>query len=177
MEFTSPEGEQKYDAFVHAARRGVVGLDFDGTLAPIVDDPEQAHIHPEAGDVLVDLAAEIAAVAVITGRPARQALDLGGLEEVGNAIGDTGKELYLFGQYGNERWSSTRRRIISPRPPAGLATFLRDLPRTPGWRTRGLPMPSTRAGWTTPTARSSGCCRRCASWPRATAWSSSPVGT
>ena len=55
---------------------------------------------------------------------------VGGLEEVGNAIGDTGKELYLFGQYGNERWSSTRRRIISPRPPAGLATFLRDLPRT-----------------------------------------------
>lgn len=130
MEFTSSEGAHKYDAFVAAARRGVVGLDFDGTLAPIVDDPERAHIHPEAGEVLVDLAAEIAAVAVVTGRPARQALDLGGLEEVGNAIGDTGKELYLYGQYGNERWSSTRRRIISPRPPAGLATFLRDLPRT-----------------------------------------------
>jgi len=130
MEFTSAEGERKYDALVRAARRAVVGLDFDGTLAPIVDDPEQAHIHPDAGAVLVDLAGEVAAVAVITGRPARQALDLGGLEEVGNAIGDTGKELYLFGQYGNERWSSTRRRIISPRPPPGLATFLRDLPRT-----------------------------------------------
>ena len=130
MEFTSAEGERKYDALVRAARRAVVGLDFDGTLAPIVDDPEQAHIHPDAGAVLVDLAGEVAAVAVITGRPARQALDLGGLEAVGNAIGDTGKELYLFGQYGNERWSSTRRRIISPRPPPGLATFLRDLPRT-----------------------------------------------
>lgn len=130
MEFTAPEGEHRYAAFVRAARRAVVGLDFDGTLAPIVDDPEQAHIHPDAAGVLVDLAGEIAAVAVITGRPARQALDLGGLEEVGNAIGDTGKELYLFGQYGNERWSSTRRRIVSPRPPAGLATFLRDLPRT-----------------------------------------------
>ena len=130
MEFTSAEGERKYDALVRAARRAVVGLDFDGTLAPIVDDPEQAHIHPDAGAVLVELAGEVAAVAVITGRPARQALDLGGLEEVGNAIGDTGKELYLFGQYGNERWSSTRRRIISPRPPPGLATFLRDLPRT-----------------------------------------------
>ena len=130
MEFTSPEGEQKYAALVRAAGRAVVGLDFDGTLAPIVDDPEQAHIHPEAADVLVDLAEVVAAVAVITGRPARQALDLGGLEAVGNTIGDHGKELYLFGQYGNERWSSTRRRIISPRPPQGLATFLRDLPRT-----------------------------------------------
>ena len=69
------------------------------------------------------------AVAVITGRPARQALDLGGLEAVGNAIGDAGKELYLFGQYGNERWSSTNRRVVSPRPPAGLATFERELTR------------------------------------------------
>jgi trehalose 6-phosphate phosphatase len=130
MEFTSPEGERKYDAFVRAAGRAVVGLDFDGTLAPIVDDPERAHIHPEAPEVLVALADVVAAIAVITGRPARQALDLGGLEDVGNTIGDRGKELYLFGQYGNERWSSTRRRIVSPRPPQGLATFLRDLPRT-----------------------------------------------
>jgi trehalose 6-phosphate phosphatase len=130
MEFASPEGEQKYAALVRAAGRAVVGLDFDGTLAPIVEDPERAHIHPDAAEVLVDLAEVVEAVAVITGRPARQALDLGGLEEVGNTIGDHGKELYLFGQYGNERWSSTRRRIVSPRPPQGLSRFLRDLPRT-----------------------------------------------
>jgi len=129
MEFTSEEGEQKYAALVRAAAETIVGLDFDGTLAPIVDDPEQAHIHPRAGEVLVELAAQVLAVAVITGRPARQALDLGGLESVGNAIGDAGKELYLFGQYGNERWSSTNRRVIGPRPPHGLATFIADLPR------------------------------------------------
>jgi trehalose 6-phosphate phosphatase len=130
MEFTSAAGEQKYAAFVRAAPDAVVGLDFDGTLSPIVDDPEKAHIHPEASDVLVELAGQVAAIAVITGRPARQALDLGGLEDVGNAVAAAGKELYLFGQYGNERWSSTQRRIVSPRPPAGLASFLRDLPRT-----------------------------------------------
>ncbi|HEY0949817.1 trehalose-phosphatase [Nocardioides sp.] len=130
MEFTSPDAEQRYAALVRAAPRAVVGLDFDGTLSPIVDDPEQARIHPDAREVLVDLAAEVAAIAVITGRPARQALDLGGLEEVGDAVAEAGKELFLFGQYGNERWSATRRRIISPRPPAGLSTFLRDLPRT-----------------------------------------------
>lgn len=130
MEFTSSVGEQRWQALVRAAPRAVVGLDFDGTLSPIVDDPAQAHIHPDAGEVLAALAEEVAAIAVITGRPARQALDLGGLEEVGAALGDAGKELYLFGQYGNERWSSTRRRIISPRPPAGLSSFLRELPRT-----------------------------------------------
>src|SRR4051812_5340025 len=116
MEFVSSEGEQRYAALVRSAADAVVGLDFDGTLAPIVDDPASAHIHDQAGEVLVALAEQVGAVAVITGRPARQALDLGGLEAVGNAVGDAGKELFVFGQYGNERWSSTNRRVISPRP-------------------------------------------------------------
>jgi trehalose 6-phosphate phosphatase len=48
---------------------------------------------------------------------------------VGREIGDSGRELFVFGQYGFERWSSTERRVVSPRPPAGLSGFLRDLPR------------------------------------------------
>jgi trehalose 6-phosphate phosphatase len=129
MEFTSPEGEQKYAALAAAASQAVVALDFDGTLAPIVDDPARAHIHPDAPEVLVALAEHVRAVAVITGRPARQVLALGGLDEVGEAIAAAGKELFVFGQYGNERWSSTRRSIVGARPPAGLAGFHRDLPR------------------------------------------------
>lgn len=129
MKFRSIEGEQRYDALLRVASRTVVGLDFDGTLSPIVDDPAQAHIHPDAPDVLVELAEEVAAIAVITGRPARQALDLGGLEEVGDILQAAGKELFVFGQYGNERWSSGRRRILGARPPRGLATFERELPR------------------------------------------------
>ncbi|MDQ6522000.1 trehalose-phosphatase [Nocardioides sp. LHD-245] len=129
MRFSSREGELRYDALVRVASRTVVGLDFDGTLSPIVDDPAQAHIHPDAPAVLTALAEEVAAIAVITGRPARQALDLGGLEEVGDALAAAGKELFVFGQYGNERWTSNRRRIVGARPPRGLATFERDLPR------------------------------------------------
>ena len=128
MEFTSSTGQERYDAFVAVASSAVVGLDFDGTLAPIVDDPADARIHPDAAAVLTELADVVRAVTVITGRPARQALALGELDEVGNDLGDSGKELYLFGQYGNERWSSTSRRIVSPRPPRGLATYLGALP-------------------------------------------------
>jgi trehalose 6-phosphate phosphatase len=129
VEFVSAQAEQRYAALVRAAPGTVVGLDFDGTLAPIVEDPASARIHPDAHDVLVGLAEQVLAIAVVTGRPARQALDLGGLEDVGNAIGDAGKELHLFGQYGSERWSSTNRRIVAPRPPVGLATFESELPR------------------------------------------------
>ena len=129
MDFGSTAGEQEYAALVRSADDLVIGLDFDGTLAPIVEDPEKAHIHPDANDVLVDLAEQVRAVAVITGRPARQVLDLGGLEEVGNAIGEHGRELFVLGQYGNERWSSTNRRVISPKPPRGLASFTATVPR------------------------------------------------
>jgi trehalose 6-phosphate phosphatase len=56
-------------------------------------------------------------------------LALGGLEDVGRDIGESGRELFVFGQYGFERWSSTSRRVVSPRPPQGLSGFLRELPR------------------------------------------------
>jgi trehalose 6-phosphate phosphatase len=129
MEFTSSEAEQRYADLVRVADTAVVGLDFDGVLSPIVDDPAQAVIHPDAAGVLVELAQQVRAIAVITGRPARQALALGGLDEVGAVLAERGRELRIFGQYGNERWSSTQRRIVSPRPPAGLASFERELPR------------------------------------------------
>lgn len=129
MRFTSADAEQRYAALVAVARSAVVGLDFDGTLAPIVDDPDAAHIHPDAPGVLLDLSAEVRAVAVVTGRPARKVLALGGLEEVGREIGEAGRELFVFGQYGFERWTSTSRRVVSPRPPQGLSGFLRELPQ------------------------------------------------
>jgi trehalose 6-phosphate phosphatase len=66
---------------------------------------------------------------VITGRPARQAIAMGDLDALGNAMLDRGAELFVFGQYGNERWSATEQRIRSPRPPAGLASFERELPQ------------------------------------------------
>lgn len=111
----------RYQELVRLADRVVVGLDFDGTLSPIVDDPTQAHIHPAAPGVLHRLAAVVSAVAVVTGRPVRQVLELGELEEVG-------ANLRIFGQYGDEQWSAQDPRIVSPPPPPGLAGFVRELP-------------------------------------------------
>lgn len=129
MEFRSPSGAADYAAVVRAGRRLVVALDFDGTLSPIVDNPNVAHIHDDAGGVLDDLAGVVRAIAVVTGRPARQVLALGGLDEVGDAIAEHGRELVVLGQYGNERWTSEQRRVITPKPPPGLSGLIADLPR------------------------------------------------
>lgn len=129
MEFHSASGGQEYAALVREGARVLVALDFDGTLSPIVEDPEIAVIHADAPGVLVDLSKQVCAIAVLTGRPARQVLALGGLDDVGDAIGESGRELVILGQYGNERWTSNARRVISPKPPTGLASLISDLPR------------------------------------------------
>lgn len=127
--FTSVEAEARYAAFIDAAATAVVGLDFDGTLAPIVDDPTQAYIHADAAGALIDLAEVVGTVAIVTGRPTRQVLALGGLDDLGDTIAARGRRLQIFGQYGAERWDSTHRAIRTPLPPSGLATLERELPR------------------------------------------------
>lgn len=128
MDFASDLSRRRYDELVADAERAVVGLDFDGTLAPIVEDPSEAHIHPEAADALVELAPLVAGVAVVTGRPVRQAVALGELDDVGAEIARRGGEFLVLGQYGNEQWSARDRRVISPRPPRGLASLMAELP-------------------------------------------------
>jgi len=60
----------------HAARvaahaeASALCLDFDGTLAPIVDDPNEARPLPGTVELLGQLAARLAAVALLSGRPA-----------------------------------------------------------------------------------------------------------
>ena len=128
MEFRTPEGRQRYDDLVAHASEVLVGLDFDGVLSPIVDDPGSATIHPDGPEVLLELGRQVRGIAVITGRPARQAIALGQLDEVGKRLGEHGRALHLLGQYGNERWSSVDRRVVSPRPPKGLSSFMTGLP-------------------------------------------------
>ncbi|OIJ24942.1 trehalose-phosphatase [Nocardioides luteus] len=121
-------GEQKYAAVAAVAAEALVGLDFDGTLSPIVEDPASARIHPDAASALIALAARVKAIAIVTGRPAGQVVELGGLAAIADALAELGKELYVFGQYGNQRWSGSDRVVVGPPPPEGLAAFEAALP-------------------------------------------------
>ncbi len=128
FDFRTAEGADRYAGLVAAAGSAVVCLDFDGTVAPIVEDPTQAYIHPDAPDVLATLATTFRAVAVVTGRPAEQAVSLGRFDEVGDRVTAQDGELMVLGQYGNERWSARTGEVVSPPPPSGLAAFREELP-------------------------------------------------
>ena len=77
--------------------------------------------------MLTELAAQVRAVVVITGRPARQVVALGHLEHVADEL-PADAELMVMGQYGNERWDSRSRAFTSPEPPEGLSAFRDELP-------------------------------------------------
>ncbi len=104
--------------------RVAVGLDFDGTLAPIVDDPARAWIHPDAPELVVALAEKVRSLAIVTGRPVGQLLELSGLEAIGRDVARHGQVLEVHGQYGNEHWTSAHGMVHSPtpRPPSPISS-------------------------------------------------------
>ncbi len=79
-----------------AERRLLVALDFDGTLAPEVDDPEQARALPEARDAVLRLAALAnTRVALISGRALDSLIQVSDLPENVLLVGSHGIELRL----------------------------------------------------------------------------------
>lgn len=58
-----------WDPFLHASGRGALLVDFDGSLAPIVDDPASARPLPRAVEACTRLATRLGLVAVVSGRP------------------------------------------------------------------------------------------------------------
>jgi len=125
-------------------------LDYDGTLAPIVDDPAAARPHPGVPEVLDRLTGRFGLVAVVSGRPA--AFLLGAL---GRPAG-----LYVAGLYGMEvaapgvgvrvegaaeRWRPVVAEVAGraeAQAPRGTGVEVKGLTVTLHWRSR-----PDAAGW------------------------------
>ena len=116
-------GRDGLRALLAKPRTAVIGLDFDGTLAPIVADPEQARAHPETVPALTALAPKVASVAVITGRPAGVAVRYGGFADVPGL-----EHLVVLGHYGAERWDAATGTVTAPPPHPGVAAVRAELP-------------------------------------------------
>jgi trehalose 6-phosphate phosphatase len=89
--------EELVDALRPHLEGALVATDFDGTLAPLVPDPEDSRPIEGAVAALAALAGRGAQIAVVTGRDARTVLRLGGLAAI--------PRVKIAGLYGVETWS------------------------------------------------------------------------
>jgi trehalose 6-phosphate phosphatase len=101
----------------------LLAFDFDGTLAPITDDPADAHAHPDVMRVLARLGHRVGQLAVITGRPVEAVRRLGAFEGL-DGLG----RLVVLGQYGYERWDAATDELVSPPPPDAIEQVRAELP-------------------------------------------------
>ncbi len=85
------------DPLVEHASRAALLVDFDGSLSPIVDDPDAARVLPAARAALAALVGHVGRIAVVSGRPVGFLRGALGIDDVG-----------YFGQYGVQRWDGER---------------------------------------------------------------------
>lgn len=123
IEPSTPAGAAALAALLKDPARAVAAFDFDGTLAPIVPDPTRARAHPGVLSALARLAPRLAAVAVVTGRPAATAVEYAGF------AGAPGLEhLTVLGHYGLERWDAATGELRAPAEHPGITALRQELP-------------------------------------------------
>ncbi len=118
VEHEAPESSL-WAPFLDDPQRAAIVTDFDGTLAPIVDDPSESRPLPGAVEVLHLLSHRYARVGVVSGRPAAfiaEHLRLGECEEFGQRD-EAGQcnGLMVSGLYGLEKAEGDQ---ITPHPDA-----------------------------------------------------------
>jgi len=112
------EGQAGLEAILADPAHALIASDFDGTLSPIVADPASARATPGANAALARLGAVVGTVAIVTGRPAAEAVALGGFADVPGLV--------VLGHYGAERWQAGV--LTAAQAPDGIGVARRALP-------------------------------------------------
>jgi trehalose 6-phosphate phosphatase len=119
----SEAGREGLAAILRDPGAALLAVDYDGVLAPIVDDPTNSPPLPGAVPALARVAAALGSVAVISGRPAPVVVEYGQFEGEPELV-----DLVVFGHYGLQRWDARTGEITAPSPPAGLQAVRSALP-------------------------------------------------
>ena len=120
---SSAAGGRVLQAVINSPSDTLFATDFDGTLAPIVEDPRQAAADPRAVAALGRLGQYVGTVVVITGRAARTAVELGGFREIAGL-----SSMIVLGQYGVERWNAANDEYTLPPEPPQISEVAEELP-------------------------------------------------
>ncbi len=98
--------------------RALVTVDFDGTLAPIVEVAEDARAATGGMAALAAAGRVFGHVAIVTGRPAGWVAETAGLRAIPGLV--------VVGQYGAERWADGALQLTEPHE--GVAAVRQALP-------------------------------------------------
>jgi trehalose 6-phosphate phosphatase len=123
IELSTVQGRAGLAALLDRPGEGLVAFDYDGTLAAIVDDPSNARPADDMVAGLAELSARVGLVAIITGRPARQAVELARFDAAPGL-----ERLVVLGHYGWERWEAASSSLRTVDPPQGLEQVRERLP-------------------------------------------------
>lgn len=121
---SSDAGTEAIEAIRQHPERTLLAVDFDGTLAPIITDPENAYADETAVAALARLGPLVGTVVLITGRPARAAVRLGGFADRPGL-----ESMVVLGQYGVERWDAASGEFLIPDDPEAVTAAEQELPQ------------------------------------------------
>ncbi len=122
-DITTQQGRSAWRAGVEDPANTLVCSDFDGVLSPIVKNPDAAWASEAAVSALARLGQLVGRVAIVTGRTARKAVELGRLEHRPGL-----EHLTVLGLYGFERWDAATGEYDEPPAPAGVEAAWKELP-------------------------------------------------
>ncbi|MDO5499143.1 MAG: trehalose-phosphatase [Propionibacteriaceae bacterium] len=123
MDINTEAGRQAWATIVADPATTLVCSDFDGVLSPIVRDPDSAWAAEETVAALARLGRVVGKVAVVTGRMARKAVQLGRLDERAGL-----EHMSVLGLYGFERWEAATGEFDEPVAPTGVAEAAAEIP-------------------------------------------------
>lgn len=119
----SNAGQRAWAAILADPGATLLCSDFDGVLSPIVRNPDEAYAAEETVAAFARLGRRLGTVAVVTGRLARKAVELGGLDRRPGL-----ETMSVLGLYGFERWDAATGVFQEPHAPAGVAAAAAELP-------------------------------------------------
>jgi trehalose 6-phosphate phosphatase len=110
-------------AILDQPRSALLAFDYDGVLAPIVDDPRESRPFPGSVPALARVAERVGSVVIISGRPASVVVDFGRFAEE-PAL----SRLVVFGLYGQERWDAETNEVVTPPVSEAVLSVVAELP-------------------------------------------------
>lgn len=103
------------DAVATAPATVVLALDFDGTLAPIVDDPAASTMAQESREAMSRMDGKLAAMAIVTGREVAAVRRMTAVDQQPGL-----EHLVVLGQYGVERYDAASGVLRDPEVPEAV---------------------------------------------------------